>query len=75
MASIFLLSRKIVLLALLALLSLAFLGMPTLGQPESYIGNSGSLFEEGGELTNDGTRDFLTAFGKAFAAWIDKQAA
>lgn len=50
--------------------SLAFLNMPTLGQPEAYIGNAGSLFNDKGALTNDATRDFLVSFGKAFAAHI-----
>ena len=55
--------------------SLCFLNMPVLEQPEAYIGASGSLFDDAGQLTNDGTRDFLANYGKAFAAWIDKQSA
>ena len=52
--------------------SLTFLNMPTMGQPEAYIGNTGSLFDDKGELTNDGTRDFLTNFGKQFEAHIKR---
>jgi chromate reductase len=52
--------------------SLAFLDMPVMAQPEAYIGNAGSLFDDNGNLTNDGTRDFLVKFGKAFAAFIKK---
>ncbi|EFG2885936.1 NAD(P)H-dependent oxidoreductase [Escherichia coli] len=52
--------------------SLAFLNMPTMGQPEAYIGNTSTLFDDKGELTNDGTRDFLASFGKAFAAHIKR---
>ena len=52
--------------------SLAFLDMPVMAQPEAYIGNAGSLFDDDGNLTNDGTRDFLAKFGKAFAAFIKK---
>jgi len=52
--------------------SLAFLNMPTMGQPEAYVGNTGSLFDDKGELANDATRDYLAAFGKTFAAFIDK---
>jgi len=52
--------------------SLCFLNMPTMAQPEAYVGNTGSLFDEGGNLTNDGTREFLVAFGKAFKAFIDR---
>jgi len=55
--------------------SLAFLAMPTLGQPEAYIGNAGSLFNETGELINDGTHDFLTAFGAALTGWVAKHTA
>jgi len=52
--------------------SLAFLDMPTMEQPEAYIGHAGSLFDDDGNLTNDGTRDFLAKFGNAFAAFIRK---
>jgi chromate reductase len=54
--------------------SLVFLDMPTLAQPEAYIGNSGKLFDEKGELTNDSTREFLVNFGKAFKAFIEQNA-
>ncbi|MGB3417652.1 MAG: NAD(P)H-dependent oxidoreductase [Mesorhizobium sp.] len=50
--------------------SLAFLNMPVLAQPEAYIGNSASLFAETGELTNDSTKEYLVAFGKAFEHFI-----
>ena len=52
--------------------SLTFLNMPVLAQPEAYIGNTGSLFDDAGNLTNDGTRDFLVNFGKAFEKHIEK---
>ena len=51
--------------------SLVFLNVPLLSQ-EVYIGNAFSLFNDSGELINDGTRDFLRAQGKAFAAWIER---
>ena len=50
--------------------SLAFLNMPVMGQPEAYIGGAANLFDEAGNLTNQGTKDFLTAFGKAFEQHI-----
>jgi len=50
--------------------SLCFLNMPTMEQPEAYIGGTGSLFDDAGQLTNDGTRDFLVSFGKAFEQHI-----
>lgn len=53
---------------------LTFLDMPTLQQPEAYIGGAGKLFDAQGKLANDGTRDFLTKYMAAFAAWIEKVA-
>lgn len=50
--------------------SLTFLNMPVLAQPEAYIGNTGSLFDDAGNLTSDGTKDFLVNFGKAFEKHI-----
>lgn len=54
--------------------SLCFLNMPVLEQPEAYIGGTGSLFDDAGHLTNDGTRDFLASFGKAFEQHIARNA-
>lgn len=55
--------------------SLAFLNMPTMGQPEAYIGGAGSLFDDNGAVKVDATRDFLANFMKAFAAWIETHSA
>lgn len=55
--------------------SLTFLNMPVLAQPEAYIGGTGSLFDDKGELTNEATRDFLVNFGQAFAAFILREEA
>lgn len=52
--------------------SLCFLNMPTMEQPEAYVGNTGGLFDDKGELTSDSTRGFLENFGKAFKVFIDK---
>ncbi|WP_293904306.1 NAD(P)H-dependent oxidoreductase [Phenylobacterium sp.] len=51
--------------------SLVFLNVPLLSQ-EAYIGGAFALFDEHGELINEGTREFLRAYGAAFAAWIEK---
>jgi len=51
--------------------SLVFLNVPTLAQPEAYISNALTLFDDKGELVNDSTSGFLANFGKAFTAWID----
>ena len=51
---------------------LVFLNMPTMQQPEAYIGNvAGLLNEEDGTLKNEGTREFLKGFLDAFAGWIE----
>jgi chromate reductase, NAD(P)H dehydrogenase (quinone) len=55
--------------------SLVFLNMLTLQQPEAYVGNVAGLLDATGEVSNDGTRDFLAAFMTAFAAWIEVNAA
>lgn len=52
--------------------SLVFLNVPTLQQPEAYIGGAAQLFDTDGRIANEATREFLTTFMKAFAAWIEK---
>lgn len=54
--------------------SLVFLGMPTLQQPEVYVGGVVQLLDAEGRLTNEGTRTFLRGFAAAFAAWIERNA-
>ncbi len=51
--------------------SLVFLNVPTMQQPEAYIGGADKLFDASGNLTNESTREFLRKFGEAFAAWIE----
>jgi chromate reductase, NAD(P)H dehydrogenase (quinone) len=55
--------------------SLVFIDMPTMQQPEAYIGGAPSLFNDQGKLINDSTRAFLSQFMTAFAAWIERQLA
>jgi chromate reductase len=55
--------------------SLVFLNMPTLQQPEAYIGGADKLFDAAGKIGNDGTRGFVTKFLEAFAAWVDQHPA
>ncbi len=52
--------------------SLVFLNMPTMQQPEAYIGGVAALFDPQGQLVNDSTRDFLKKILDAFSAWIEK---
>jgi len=55
--------------------SLVFVDMPALQQPEAYIGNAASLFDEKGALVNDSTREFMQKYLQAFAQWIERNAA
>lgn len=50
---------------------LVFLDVPTMQQPEAYIGGANKLFDPAGNLTNDSTREFLTKFAESFARWIE----
>jgi chromate reductase len=52
--------------------SLVFLNVPTMQQPEAYIGGAAQLFDANGNITNEGTREFLKKFMVAFAAWVEK---
>ena len=54
--------------------SLVFVNMPTMQQPEAYVGGADKLFDAQGALTNDATRAFMQKFMDAFAAWIERNA-
>lgn len=51
--------------------SLVFLNVPTMQQPEAYIGGAAGLFDAEGHLTNENTREFLRKFMEAYASWIE----
>jgi chromate reductase, NAD(P)H dehydrogenase (quinone) len=51
--------------------SLVFLNVPTMQQPEAYVGYVHKLFDEHGKLINDGSRKFLQEFMHAFANWVE----
>jgi chromate reductase, NAD(P)H dehydrogenase (quinone) len=51
--------------------SLVFLNVPTMQQPEAYVGYAHKLFDERGNLINDGTRKFLQRFMQTFANWVE----
>jgi chromate reductase len=55
--------------------SLVFLNVPTMQQPEAYIGNVAALFDDNGVLINENTRGFLQNFMNSFASWVEKNAA
>jgi len=52
--------------------SLTFLNMPTMQQPEAYIGGAGGLFDDDGKPKTEATTTFLRSFAGAFATWISK---
>ena len=52
-----------------ALVTLNGVVMPS---PEAYIGNAANLLGPDGRVNNDQTRDVLTKFITAFAAWTEK---
>jgi len=51
---------------------LSYLNMPTMGQPEAFIGSAHTLFDVNGILTDESTKKFLASFMVAFAAWVEK---
>jgi chromate reductase len=54
--------------------SLVFLNMPTMPQPEAYVGGADKLFDENGKLINVTTQDFLGKFLQAYANWVERNA-
>jgi chromate reductase len=53
--------------------SLVFLNVPTMQQPEAYVGGAATLFAEDGKIANENTAKFFKSFIDAFAAWIETQ--
>lgn len=51
--------------------TLAFLNMPTMAQPEAYVGNAMSIFDENRKLINKESEEFYVKFMQAFAQHID----
>ncbi len=51
--------------------SLVFLNMPTLQQPEAYLGGAAELVDAAGNIAKESTRNFLETFLNAFAQWIE----
>jgi chromate reductase len=49
---------------------LAYLDMPTLGQPEMFIQNKPGLFADGGGIGNEDTKQFLQKFLERFSGWV-----
>lgn len=55
--------------------ALVFLNVPTMQQPEAYIGNAAELFDDSGALANENTRQFLKKIMDTFANWVEKNSA
>ena len=55
--------------------SMVFLNVPVLQQPEAYIGNAVSLFDDKGALVNESSREFMQKFLNTFAQWIERNLA
>jgi chromate reductase, NAD(P)H dehydrogenase (quinone) len=51
--------------------SLVFLNVPTMAQPEAYIGNAAALFDDKGDFANDSIKGFAVKFLESFAAWVE----
>lgn len=49
---------------------MVFLDVPTMQQPEAYIGQAGSLFNDKGELARPETAQFLQQFIDRYALWV-----
>lgn len=51
---------------------LAYLDMPTLGQPEAYLQNKEGFFDDAGNIANAETRKFLHGWMDKYVAWVKK---
>ena len=52
---------------------LAYLNMPTLGQPEGFIHHKDGLFDAAGDI-GEASREFLQEWMNTYVAWIKKYA-
>ena len=51
---------------------LAYLDMPTLGQPEAYLQIKDGFFDETGNISSPDTRKFLHGWMDKYVAWVKK---
>lgn len=54
--------------------TLAYLDMPTMGQPEAFIHIKEGFFDDAGGFASDGTRQFLQGWMGRYVAWVKKHA-
>lgn len=50
--------------------SLVFLNVPTMQQPEAYVGGAADLFDDDGNIRKPGTDAFLRNFVDKFSEWV-----
>ncbi len=50
--------------------SLVYLNTPCMQQPEVYLSFVDKLFDDKGNMNNEGTKTFLGQFMEAFATWV-----
>lgn len=50
--------------------SLTFVNVPTMAQPEAYIGEASALYDDNGNLNNDSTKEFFKTYLDAFEKWV-----
>jgi chromate reductase len=55
--------------------TLAYLDVPTLGQPEVFMQVKDGLLDDDGNIGNDDTRKFLQDFVDRYVAWVKQHAA
>lgn len=53
---------------------LAYLDMPTLGQPEAFIHVTDGLFDDGGNIVRESSKKFLHGYLERYAAWVKRHA-
>lgn len=51
--------------------SMVFLNVPLMQQPEAYLGNAGSAFDEAGKLS-ESVKPFLQSFINAYGQWVEQ---
>lgn len=54
---------------------LAYLDVPTLGQPEAFLQAKDGLFDDAGNIGNADTKKFLQGWMDRYVAWVKKHAA
>jgi chromate reductase len=54
--------------------TLAYLDMPTLGQPEVFLQHKPEFFDASGAIANDSTKQFLQKFIERFAQFVKEHA-